>query len=78
MIQPTITRPMIEPTFVRPMSPISRLVPEAVGRTIETFSRTSRFTPEQKAIFDAAVGVSFTRRRRCVFSPTTLAEAPFA
>ena len=52
MIAETVLpRPMMQPNLVRPMNPISRLVPEAVGRTIETFSRTSRFTPEQKANF---------------------------
>jgi RHS repeat-associated protein len=43
MVEPAISRPMIEP--------VSRLLPEASGRSIETVGRTSRFTPEQKANF---------------------------
>lgn len=51
IVEPVVARPIIEPTVVRPMSPISRVTPEPVSRTIETFGRVSRFTAEQKANF---------------------------
>jgi RHS repeat-associated protein len=36
-----LPRPVIQPNLVRPMSPITRLVPELVGRSVETVSRSS-------------------------------------
>jgi hypothetical protein len=43
IVEPAVSRPIIEP--------VTRLLPEATGRTIETVGRSSRFTSEQKANF---------------------------